>query len=52
MERINEKTPNGGEYTEVYFYDAQFEPTTKDKAVHFEIKEYDEKGNMIASTIS
>ena len=51
-ERIKGTTPAGGKYAIVYFSDKNLIPCTKDKAVHFEIHEFDKSGNCILRTYS
>ena len=49
-ERIDEKTPNGGEYSIAYFSDENGIPADKDKAVRAEIVEFDKSGKEIHRT--
>lgn len=51
-ERINEKTPGGGDYSVVYFKDKDGDKTTKENAVHYEIQEYKNDGTLVQITYS
>lgn len=44
------KTPNGGVREEILFFNDKGEPVPKDEATIAIIREYDEKGNLIAET--
>lgn len=48
--RTNEKTPNGGAYSEIYFFDLNGNPVDETKAVRCVIRECDESGNLINET--
>ena len=47
FKRIDGKTPAGGQYSIVFFYDKESNPTTKDKAEVINIVEYDEEDNEL-----
>lgn len=40
MERLSIKTPSGGDASEAYFFDENWNYTTKENAVHIIIQEY------------
>lgn len=40
QEKVNKKTPNGGDYSIAYYKDVDGNPTEKSKAVSVEIVEY------------
>lgn len=46
-ERIEGKTPSGGDYSIAYYYDAQRNPCSKHKAVFVNIVEYTKAGNRV-----
>lgn len=56
FKRIDGKTPAGGVYSIIFFYDIENNPTTKDKAEIMCVIEYDEndvelrKTNLIKNT--
>ena len=50
MERINEKTPYGGDYSEAFFFDEDGNTTDKDNAVSFIIRECLNDGTLLAET--
>jgi hypothetical protein len=49
-ERVNRKTPNGGEYSIAYFVDKNGNPIDKDKAERVEIIEFDANDKQIRRT--
>jgi hypothetical protein len=49
-ERIDEKTPNGGQYAIAYFQDKDGNPVDKGKAVQAEIVEFDANDQPIWRT--
>ncbi len=52
MLKINKKTPHGGEYSEVYYYDENGKEKMKSKGASVGIAyEYDKDGKVIAQTI-
>lgn len=46
-ERINEKTPSGGDYSEIYYFDNNDNPVDEKEATKFVIRECDFDGNLI-----
>jgi hypothetical protein len=50
MERINEPTPNGGIYAEIFYMNDSGEEVDKDKATQMIIKEFDENNTLIETT--
>ena len=48
--RINEKTPFGGDYSEIYFYDADGKPADEKKAVRCVIRECTKSGTLLKET--
>ena len=50
VERVDEPTPNGGDYSIAIYSDDQGNPTTPAKATHVEIKEYKKSGACIMRT--
>lgn len=52
MERINEKTPSGGDYSEAYYFDSENKPTDdKDSAHKVIIRECMKNGDLVRETI-
>lgn len=49
-ERIDGPTPNGGAYSEIYYFDANNNPVDESKAVRCVIRECDADGNLIHET--
>ncbi len=49
-ERINLKTPSGGDYYEAHFFDNEWKYTTKDKTVNVIIRECKEDGTLVKET--
>lgn len=49
-ERCNEKTPNGGAYSEIYYFDKDGNIVDASIAVRCVIRECDENGNLICET--
>ena len=49
-ERINEKTPCGGDYFEIFYFDDNGNPIESEKATKFVIRECDSNGNLIKET--
>jgi hypothetical protein len=45
FERVEGPTPKGGVYAIAFWQDSKGQPTSKYKATHAEIVEYDAKGN-------
>lgn len=50
-ERINEKTPCGGEYSEIFYFDDNNNPIDAKEATRFVIRECDCNGNLIQETV-
>ncbi len=46
-ERINERTPSGGAYSEIYYFDKDGKPADKSQAVRCVIRECAENGDLI-----
>ena len=46
-ERINERTPSGGTYSEIYDFDKDGKPADKSQAVRCVIRECAENGDLI-----
>ena len=46
-ERIDEKTPSGGDYSEIYYFDDAGNPTDSEKATNCIIRECLEDGTLI-----
>ena len=49
-EKINEKTPCGGDYSEIYYFDDNGDPIEAEKATQYVIRECDRDGNLIKET--
>lgn len=45
-----EETPNGGAYSEIYFFDSKGNVVDESEAVKCVIRECDKDGNLIAET--
>lgn len=50
VERADGPTPNGGDYSEAIWLDADSEPCSKELAVHVEITEYKRDGTVVGRT--
>ena len=50
MERIDKRTPHGGEYAIVYFLDNNNNTCDKENATNGYIQEFDSQGKMIYET--
>lgn len=48
--RVNEKTPNGGDYSEIYYLDANMNVVDEEEAVRCVIRECTKSGELIAET--
>lgn len=48
--RDDRKTPNGGAYSEIYFFDEQGNATNKKNATRIVIRECAENGDLISET--
>lgn len=48
--RIDGKTPNGGAYSEIFFFDEAGNSVDEEKAVRLVIRECAENGDLIAET--
>ena len=46
-ERIEEKTPNGGDYSEIYYQDEQGNPVDETKAKKFVLRECKADGTLV-----
>lgn len=46
-EKIEEKTPNGGDYSEIYYMDKSGNPTDKEDAVTCIIRECKSDGTLL-----
>ncbi len=51
-ERIDEKTPNGGDYSEVFYLDEDGNPADKEIAVTAIVRECMKDGSLIMETIA
>lgn len=49
-ERVNEKTPCGGVYSEIFYLDDNGNPVEAEEATKFVIRECDSDGNLIKET--
>ncbi len=49
-ERVNEKTPCGGDYSEIFYFDDAGKPVDAKDATKFIIRECDRDGNLIKET--
>lgn len=45
--RINEKTPNGGDYSEIFFFDKKGNPVDEENAVRCIIRECKKDGTLV-----
>lgn len=50
MERINKKTPHGGDYSEIHYFDSKMNETTKEKAKKIAIRECKNNGDLVFET--
>ncbi len=48
--KVNEPTPNGGAYSEIYYFDADGKPVDENDAARFVIRECKENGELICET--
>lgn len=48
--RVSGKTPNGGDYSEIVFYDDKMKPVDEKDATRCVISEYKKDGTLIEST--
>lgn len=48
--RVNERTPNGGAYSEAFYYDAERNPAEPENAKFIMINECRADGTVIATT--
>ena len=48
--RKNEHTPNGGAYSEIYYFDEKGNSADETEAVRCVIRECDENGDLISET--
>lgn len=51
-ERIDERTPNGGDYSEVFYLDEDGNPADKEIAVTAIVRECMKDGSLIMETIA
>ena len=51
QERIDERTPNGGDYAIVYYMDKDGNPCKSEQAEKCEIVEYKNDGTFVMSTL-
>ena len=49
-ERVNEKPPCGGDYSEIFYFDDNGNPAEAKKATKFVVRECDRDGNLIKET--
>ena len=49
-ERKNGKTPNGGDYSEIYYLNDKGDPVERDKATRGIIRECKEDGTLVSET--
>lgn len=49
-ERMNENTPCGGDYSEIFYFDNNGKPVDAKAATRFIIRECDDDGNLIKET--
>ena len=49
--RIDEETPNGGAYSEIFFFDKDGNPVDEDKAERCIIRECTASGELVSETI-
>ena len=49
-ERMNENTPCGGDYSEIFYFDNNGKPVDAKDATRFIIRECDDDGNLIKET--
>ena len=49
-ERMNENTPCGGDYSEIFYFDNNGKPVDAKDATRFIIRECDGDGNLIKET--
>lgn len=50
FKRVDEKTPNGGDYAEIYFQDDERNPVDEDKATRYVLRECKEDGTLVSET--
>ena len=50
-ERLNEPTPNGGDYSEIYYYDKDGNPVDAEQAERCVIRECKNDGSLVGETI-
>lgn len=48
--RINERTPHGGSYSEIFYFNEDGNPEDEEKAVKCVIRECSKDGNLISET--
>lgn len=51
-EKVEGRTPGGGDYSIVYFKDKDGNRTSKENAAHYEIQEYTKDGKLVQTTYS
>ena len=50
--RINEKTPNGGDYSEIFNLNDKNDPADETVATHFIIRECKNNGELVSETFA
>ena len=50
VERVNEKTPNGGDYSEIHYLDADMNPVEPEEAFQMIVWECKKDGTIIRTT--
>ncbi len=50
--RINEKTPNGGDYSEIFYFNDKDEPADETVATHCVVRECKKNGDLVAETFA
>lgn len=49
-QKVKGKTPNGGDYSEIHFFDADGNPTDEKTAVRCVVRECKENGDLVFET--
>ena len=50
--RINEKTTNGGDYSEIFYLNDKNDPADETVATHFIIRECKNNGELVSETFA
>lgn len=50
--RIDEKTPNGGDYSEIFYFDDKNEPVDETVATHCVNRECKKNGELVVETFA